>query len=288
MRIIITGTSGLLGSMLLDIATTEGHQSLALKRGDLQGKDLASLRQLIANYGPDVLIHCAANTNVELCELEYEKCYEDNVGLTETLLNATKDLDIKFVFISSTGIYGSYKTSPYTDFDTVKPTTHHHNSKRLAEQSINESSCQSLIVRTGWLFGGVSAQKDFVINRIHEALSSSGEIFSDITQVGNPTSVVDLSRNIMLLLEQGWTGTFNCVNHGATSRYQYVKEIIKISGLTTKVTPVDAKQFKRLAKVSNNESAVNEKLALYGIDMMPHWEQSLTMYINQLKFNNVF
>lgn len=283
MKIIITGSSGLLGSMLVNIATSEGHESIALKRVDFQGKDLASICQLIANYNPDVLIHCAANTNVELCEIEYEKCYQDNVGLTEILLNATKMLDITFVFISSTGIYGSYKSSPYNDFDAVKPTTHHHNSKRLAEKKVHEYSHKSLIIRTGWLFGGVSKQKNFVINRINEALSSDGEIFSDETQVGNPTSVVDLSRNIMLLLEQGWTGTFNCVNQGPASRYEYVKEIIKISGLSTKVTPVDATKFKRVAKVSSNESAVNTKLALYGIDLMPHWKKSLTKYINQIK-----
>lgn len=284
MKVAITGVNGLLGSTLFNKAYSYGLQAIQLSRNDIQSKiGLDTLCKFLSDLDCSVLIHCAANTNVDACEDDRLGCYRDNVLLTEKLAMACQINNIKLVFISSTGIYGDYQDAPYCEYDSVFPTTMHHQSKWLAEKLIPITVKDYLIIRTGWLFGGDwNMPKNFVANRIKEAISSKGHIYSDTTQIGNPTFVGDLACRIYDLVNRNYSGTFNCVNEGSASRYEYVTEIIKLSGLEVNVLPVDGTEFKRKAKVSHNESAINFKLREFGIDSMPNWTFSLSAYIPTL------
>ena len=285
MNIVITGVTGLLGSSLLNLAADFGYNAIQLTRYDIENmKSPNDLATLLTSYNVKVLIHCAANTNVELCEVNKIQCYKDNVALTEKLVLVCKIMQIKFVFISSTGVYGKYQDTPYIDYDDVNPTTIHHKSKVIAENVVAKLVNDYLIIRTGWLFGGSwDMSKNFVANRIKEAYASEGYIKSDTSQVGNPTFVDDLSSCIFNLIENKYSGIFNCVNEGKASRFDYVSEIIKLSGLNISVLPVDGSSFNRKAKVSYNESALNLKLDYFGIMKMPCWKKSLALYIESIR-----
>ncbi|KDN28655.1 dTDP-4-dehydrorhamnose reductase [Vibrio fortis] len=280
MNIGITGTNGLLGSELLIKVRACGLKATVLDRCRFLISDgLKNAIEYIDSLGCDVVVHCAANTNLESCEINPQDCYSDNVILSELLANACRLLNVKFVFISSTGVYGSSKKTPYHEYDELLPTTVHHRSKMLAENAILSQSNDALIIRTGWLFGGdFNLQKNFVANRIREAVLSGGEIKSDGTQYGNPTYVKDVSDIIIKLVYDGWAGVFNCVNTGSTSRYGYVKEIINYAKIDVNVEAVHT-PFPRLAKVSENESAVNLKLSRIGFKGIRPWEEGLDEYI---------
>jgi len=284
MKIGITGSSGLLGRELCLLAAEKGFDVIKLERSNLLLENgLAKSVRYIKQFKFNVVIHCAANTDVEGCEIAPEISYRDNTLLTEMLANTCKQLDIFMVFISSTGVYGNHKLDPYTEYDCVAPTTAHHRSKWLAEQSVRLTQNNSLIIRTGWLFGGgYNLPKNFVANRIKEALIAEKPIESDQFQKGNPTYARDVASTIIALLGSGWSGTFNCVNSGIATRFTYVKKIIELAKLDVDVLPSD-KPFKRIAKVSNNESAMNFKLNQLDIPAMPNWEDSLASYICKLE-----
>jgi dTDP-4-dehydrorhamnose reductase len=284
MKIAITGGNGLLGSTLLKCAPIYDFDIVQLSR------DFVNLQTQLVELSKFLVdINCAANTNVEYCEEFPAECYRDNLLLTELITNACRISKVKLVFISSTGLYGDYKEEPYFEYDEVKPTTTHHRSKWLAEKSIRAILGDHLIIRTGWLFGGDwEMTKNFVANRIKEAIKSNGVISSDISQVGCPTYVVDLTKMIFSLLSSKWLGTFNCVNSGKATRYEYVSKIIELSDYNIQVQPVDGQAFSRLAKVSKNESAVNTKLLELGFGDMPRWEDSLSHYISILKRQDTF
>ncbi len=279
-RIGITGASGLLGSSLMRILTHKDQLNPII----IDRQKLITFNKAVSAYldklNLDYLIHCAANTNVEACELNPESCYQDNYTLTDYLAKQSKELDFNLVFISSTGIYGNHSDMPYCENDLIEPTTIYHKSKYFAEQAVMKQAKTPLIIRTGWLFGGASDNpKNFVANRIKEALTSNDVIHSDISQYGNPTFTDDVTQHILTLINLNLSGTFNCVSPYRTSRFEYVKMIIAISGLKNKVEPADASKFKRIAKVSNNESAVNERLQQLGLDQMPDWRHRLAEYI---------
>lgn len=280
MKILITGSNGLLGSTLFDYLTLKGEFVERFNRNNFSWKShKLNINQFI---GFDYIIHTAANTNVEVCELDPISCYKDNALLTERLAYAASEAKCKFIYISSTGIYGTEKISePYSEYDKVNPTTHHHRSKWLGEQAVNKYIKNALIIRTGWIFGGnPDNPKNFVARRIEEALDSAlKQIQSNTEQKGVPTFVNDLAVKLYELLKNNEVGTFNLVNQGSASRFDYVSKIIEITGLNVTVLPVIAKNFNRKAQVSNNEVAIALKMQQLGYKTLPIWHDSLKQYI---------
>jgi dTDP-4-dehydrorhamnose reductase len=278
-RLLLTGAGGLLGSALRQDAQSRGLRCIALPHeGLLQAARTLDMQR------DDVLVHAAANTNVEACEREPEACYRDNLLLTEALSRRAARTGARLVFISSTGVYGRAKDTPYTEFDEALPTTHHHRSKWLAEQAVLGYCPDALVLRTGWLFGGQPDNpKNFVARRIDEArAATSGALQSNAVQRGNPTSTTDFVAQLWRLIEDEHSGVFNVVASGHASRCEYVAEIVRLAGLNVAVQPTSPGHFKRLAAVSDNETAENLKSRLLGLPEMPHWRDSLARYVHTL------
>lgn len=280
MRILVTGKGGILGSTVFEYFLKKGVEIEAFNRHGFFDRSPAEHFQLFDGF--DIIIHAAANTDVESCEVDPIKCYKDNTLFTERLAIAASKANCKFVYISSTGIYGIGNVSePYTEFDPVEPTTHHHNSKWLGECVVNRYCTSALVLRTGWLFGGPpESKKNFVARRIDEAVRSKTRcISSNITQIGVPTFAFDVASKLYELLISDETGTFNIVNTNIASRFEYVSKIIELAELDIIVKPVSADGFARKANVSNNESARALKLLMLGYSELPCWSDSLERYI---------
>jgi len=150
---LVTGSNGMLGSNLVDhlqFKQIVGYDSLSL---DITDSNLVN--DILTKEKPDVIIHAAAYTNVEDCEINQDKAYKINTLGTQNLVNYCIRKDVLFIYISSTGVYGKQKfKEAYTEFDDVNPTTIHHKSKFEAEKIVRNHLSKFLILRTGWLFGG--------------------------------------------------------------------------------------------------------------------------------------
>jgi dTDP-4-dehydrorhamnose reductase len=280
MNILLTGASGLLGSAIMAQAQQLGMRCDPMPRPAL-GRD--TMHQLQARFsGYDVVIHAAANTDVEKCEVEPDGCYADNFLLTELIAQAAAKAGVRTAFVSSTGIYGDWQDAPYREYDAVHPTTHHHRSKYLGEQAVLAAHGANLVVRTGWLFGGPTAKpKNFVARRIEEAQRArAGFISSNREQRGVPCYSADVAQRIIELCQANAVGVYNCVNSGNASRLEYVQAIVELAGLQVEVRPSDAASFNRKAKVSRNEMAESWKSAALGWPALPLWRDSLARYLN--------
>ncbi len=237
--------------------------------------------------GNNFFIHAAANTNVEECEVDPDRCYRDNFLLTELLAKACSLVDVPFLFISSTGVYGEGKKTAYKEYDTVNPTTHYHNSKFMAEQVTLNAHPKNIVIRTGWLFGGkVENPKNFVARRMDEAREAfhiGVDLQSNFEQKGIPCFNLDIAARILLIAEYGYSGIFNCVNCGFASRFEYVDAIIRLAKIDVRVRGSVSSKFNRKALVSNNEMAENWKMDNLKLPKMPLWEDSLKSYIDLIK-----
>lgn len=287
MRVMISGSNGLLGGTLVSRCYDRGIPSEPYRRSEEVNSEALSER--LISQRVSVFVHCAANTNVELCEKEPEQSYRDIVELTEKLAIACSIAKVRFVFISSTGVYGKGQAEPYTETDETVPTTAHHSHKLQAERIVLDLMPDSLIVRTGWLFGGcVDNPKNFVVNRIKEARQTAmtgKKMLSDKGQFGCPTYASDVADTLLELIGRNESGLFNCVNQGRASRFEYVQEIVKLSGVHVSVDPVPSSYFRRLAKVSFNETALNHRLIELNIGNLANWKDSLAKYISALDMN---
>lgn len=286
MKLLLTGAGGLLGSAVMAVAAERGDQCVALARPVLArgvpAPSAAQLAQSLAGY--DVLVHAAANTNVEACETAPDDCYRDNFLLTELLAQAARLAGVRMVFVSSTGLYGTASDAPYREYEAAAPTTHHHRSKLLAEQSVLAMDARNLVVRTGWLFGGSAVNpKNFVARRIDEAraaLAAGRHLESNAEQRGVPCWNRDIASRLLDLADASVAGVVNCVNSGNASRCDYVAAVVQLSGIAVDVQPSTAASFARRARVSNNEMAENWKMAMLGWPDMPDWRASLAAYLH--------
>lgn len=277
-RIVLTGCKGLLGSAFLEALSS--FEVWPLEHRDLENHEEGKILELFDSIKPDTVFNCAAHTDLEAAERDPALDYRTNAQLPGLIAVACKKFGVTMVHFSSTGCYGRWKTTPYTEEDALHPTTKHHIAKRDGEDAIRMSGCNWLIFRLGWLYGGApKMRKNFVWNRLIEAASVS-QLSSDASQMGCPTYVKDVVQQSMRVVDADHTGVFNLTAHGYASRFEYVSEIIKASKLLCSVTPRQA--FSRLAPVSGNEMALNQRLQQIGLDTMPDWRTPLNAYVQEL------
>lgn len=279
MRVLVLGAGGLLGTALQSVL---GGQVVATAgRGRLDVRDPAGIQAVVADADADLVVNCAAHTDVDGAERAPDVAFAANAVLPGLVAGACRRAGATLLHISSTGCYGDGKATPYTEEDEPRPTTVHHRSKLSGERAVRESGCEFLILRTGWLFGGSAGQpKNFVWRRLLEARGAE-TLLSDPHQHGNPTFATDVARQCLPLMALGIRGTFNCVSGPGASRLDYVGEIVHASGLACRVEP-STTPFARAAAVSANEMAVNYRLGLLGQDAMPPWRDALRRYVAQL------
>ncbi len=278
MKLLITGATGMLGSAF---AEQLGDDAILVDRVQLEFENPKALYRLVALSGAEALINCAAHVDAERGETDPDPVYASNAILPGVLATACRRAGIPLVHFSSTGCYGTGKQTPYTEEDAVAPTTVHHRSKIAGERAVREAGCEHLILRTGWLFGGLPMhKKNFVWRRLVEA-ATIPRLSSDTAQFGNPTFVGDVVSQCLDLLRLEVRGTFNCVAQGTASRFEYVARIVAASGFACELLP--SGPFARVAPVSWNEMAVNYRLGLMGLDRMPAWTASVDCYVAALQ-----
>lgn len=282
-KILVTGAGGMLGSNLLQEFSS--HDIIGFASQELDISNYRDVEQKLSLVKPDIIIHTAAFTNVDACEEQRDKAYAINTLGTQNLVNYCIGKNVLFIYISSTGVYGTQKDNElYDEFDSAIPTTIHHRSKLEAEKIVSNHLNKYLILRTGWLFGGeVTHQKNFVYKRYLEAKNKTS-IKSNPFQIGNPTYIKNLVKQIEILIKEKQYGLFNCVDSAdGITRYDYVRKIIKLFDLPCTVEKARADSLQRKAPVSANESAINYKLNLLNLNVMKTWDISLAEYINLLK-----
>ena len=274
--ILLTGATGLLGSRFATLCA----DAVVVDRNVLDDPDPDRLASLVARHRPAALINCAGDVDADRAEIDLGPVLRANIDLPRHLAMLCRHHHVLFVHVSSTGCYGDWQSKPFVETDSLRPTTTHHRTKVAGEGVIRAIDPEHLILRTGWLFGGEAHhRKNFVWRRLLEA-AAARVLQSDSTQIGNPTFADDLVVQTMHLIASGARGTFNAVGAGTASRYAYVSAIVEAAGLDCRVEPASA--FRRAAPVSFNESAVNARLAAFGLDLMPPWTQSLHLYVRRV------
>jgi nucleoside-diphosphate-sugar epimerase len=171
MRILVTGAGGMLGSAFL--AHSGGHSLFGVGRAALDPRDRAAVDGLAAAHRAEVLVNCAADTDVEGAEAHPERTFAANAELPGLLAAGCQRAGALMVQISSTGCYGAWKETPYCEDDPLRPTTVYHRTKAAGEAAVTKQATDWLILRVGWLYGGAGSNpKNFVARRLEEAARS--------------------------------------------------------------------------------------------------------------------
>lgn len=279
-KILLTGVNGMLCE---DIIKLFKKKDSILYTEYFDVNDELKWKEIIEDFKPDVVIHAAAITDLDFCELNPDLCFETNFKSVIKMIKYLKNE--KIIFISSTGIYGnSIKDDFYNESSKINPTTIYHESKYKSENYISSNYSNYIILRLGWLFGGKKEHKKNFVSKILKESISSKTIFSDSKTIGSPTYTLDVANQIYHLIINDIKGVFNCVNKSKKpiSRLEYVKTIINLSNLENLVIPSSDDFYKRKADVPKNESCENLNLNNLSLNKMMEWEISLGNYLKKI------
>jgi len=279
MKILVTGSNGMLGREFMEVGKGMGHMMIGWTRKELElEKPEGGIRRL-GELKPDVVVHCAAETHVDLCEQQPERAIQVNAVAAGDLAKTVQANKARFVFVSTGGLFDGRKSGPYGEVDHPRPCTVYGQSKLEGERRVLAASPGALILRAGWLFGGsLNLKKNFVGARLREA-EENEVIRSASDKLGSPTWTRNFSAGAMQLLEQGRQGLFHLANQGAATRQEYVAQILRLAGKKNRVEGVDSSRFPRVAPVPANESLRSERP---DAPPMPEWKISLQTYLQSV------
>jgi dTDP-4-dehydrorhamnose reductase len=268
MKIVITGAKGQLGSSLQAVLTQD-----QLFPVDLPEHNLVSYKATI-NYmqkvRPDMVIHCAAKTQVDECELRPDESYAANVLATKNVVNACQAVDAALVYISTDYVFDGKGNRPYREYDSCNPQSVYGMTKWQGEEIVKTHLQRFFIVRTAWLFGDVGNN----IVRTILKLSAEKKVLKFVAdQVGCPTYAADLAMIIGQLIQTAAYGIYHVTNEGSCSWFDFARQILDQAGKPEiSVEPISSKELDRPAPRPGYSILAKDGLHSLGITPPPYQE----------------
>lgn len=275
MRIFVTGDHGQLGSDLARRAARV-HQVSGSDLPECDITDLLQVRQTMAAARPDVVLHCAAMTDVDEAARRPEAAYRANGLGTQNVALACAEAGAVMLYVSTNEVFDGAKTEPYREFDAANPINSYGYSKLAGEWFTQQLLTRFYIVRTSWLTG--SRGRNFV-HRIQQLADEPGRLRVVTDEVASPTFVPDLSEAILKLIETGRYGLYHLVNSGYCSRYDYASRILELTGRRhVRLEPITLADYPRPSTPPRFTPLANACGASIGIALRP-WEEALEEFL---------
>lgn len=291
MKILITGSKGQLGNELQDIIKSGkaeiGKVSEYIKESEVIAFDvdqlditnLTQVKQIINDIKPDVVINCAAATNVDGCETNKDFALKVNSIGPRNLAMACEEINAKLVQVSTDYVFSGIGNSPLKEYDLIAPNSVYGKTKLLGEKYVQQICSKSFIVRTAWLYGYVGHNFVYTMRKLGKEKDAI-TVVND--QRGNPTSANDLAYHILKLIETEEYGVFHCTGKGECSWYDFSKMIIELSGEKCEVKPCTSGEYKTAAKRPEYSSLDNMMLRNTVGDEMRDWKEAIKSFIENL------
>jgi len=282
-RVALIGSSGMLAQAVKKTLPA----TVSLLELDLPGFDMtdpAGVRETLRDFAPDIIVNCAAYTNVDGCESEEELATRVNGTAVGYLAEAATGLGAVLVHVSTDYVFAGDKAQPYSEEDPTGPVSAYGRSKLCGEQAILESGLEAyFIVRTSWLYG--SGGKNFV-ETIRRLASEREELRIVSDQVGTPTFTEDLAVAIVNLLATQAFGVYHFANEGNCSWFDFASEIVRqlrVAGaeLAVKhVVPIRTEEYPLPAVRPAYSVFSKEKYKQVTGAAIPAWQDALSRYLS--------
>lgn len=307
MKVFVTGVSGQLGHDVMNELAKRGYEGIGtdiapeysgIQDGtavttapyvslDITNKE--AVEKTITEVDPDVIVHCAAWTAVDMAEDDdkVEKVRAVNAGGTQNIADVAKKLDCKMVYISTDYVFDGQGTDPWQpDCKDYKPLNVYGQTKLEGELAVSNTLDKYFIVRIAWVFG--KNGKNFIKTMLKVA-QNHDEVRVVNDQIGTPTYTLDLAVLLVDMIETDKYGYYHATNEGGyISWYDFTKEIYKDAGLDTKVIPVTTEEY-GLSKAARpfNSRLDKSKLVENGFKPLPTWQDAVKRYIDELDMENL-
>ncbi len=287
-KILVTGCNGQLGRAIraeyakdeVEFINTDVAEGAGVTALDIS--DVDAVLALVRRERPQVIINCAAHTNVDACETQWDTAYRINAIGPRNLSIAAAQVGAKMIHVSTDYVFEGNGTRPYTEFDTPNPVSAYGKTKLEGEQFVRAFAGRYFIFRTAWLYGD---GKNFVKTML-KLSETRDEINVVCDQQGSPTSAVELARAIWHFEPTENYGIFHATCEGDTNWAAFTEAIFARAGKSTKVNHVTSEQYAAMNPASANRPAYsildNYMMRLTSDYRMADWESALDAYMEQL------
>lgn len=286
MKIVVTGALGQLGQEIMKLAAGSEHEFVFT---DIRATDNVSLLDItdadavdaFVGKDVDVIVNCAAYTDVNKAESDEESARQINAAAAGILASAAVKADALLIHVSTDYVFDGTSTVPYREDCLPAPTGAYGRTKLEGERLVQESGCRYMIFRTAWLYS-LSGRNFFLtmVNKTAE-LPQMKVVFD---QTGTPTYAGDLAYLISHIIENGLldrTGIYHYTDEGVCSWYDFAKEINSLVGHTCNVMPCRTEDYPTPARRPHYSVLDKAKVReTFGIEI-PHWRDSLVMAVNE-------
>ena len=277
LNILITGANGQLGSSLRQLGSVSPNNYLATDVAELDITDAGAVLQTVKEQRIDVIVNCAAYTNVEKAEEDEPTADLLNHKAAAYLAAAAKETGATLIHVSTDYVFDGTGHTPYTEDMATSPLGAYGRTKLAGEEAVKASGCRYLILRTAWLYSEYGNNFLKTMLRLTSERETLRVVFD---QVGTPTYAGDLALAIFSLIEAGRyagnEGVYHFTDEGVCSWYDFTKKIAELAGHTAcDIRPCHSNEFpspvKRPAYSVLDKTKVKET---FGINI-PYWTDSL-------------
>ncbi|MCX8036308.1 MAG: dTDP-4-dehydrorhamnose reductase [Candidatus Sumerlaeia bacterium] len=277
-KVLVTGAKGMLGTDLVArIKMTRKYDLVAVDIEEMDITRLSEVKNTLLEHRPDVVIHCAAYTNVDRAENERELAMAVNSEGTKHVAFFCREIGAEMIYISTDYVFDGVKQTPYVETDRTHPINVYGASKLAGEEHVAVLLEKHKICRTSWLCG---VHGHNFIYSILQAVSEGRPLSVVNDQIGRPTFTFDLAEALLWLLDRPQYGVFHITNSGFCSWYEFAQKIIHLGGIKdVAVRPITSEQFRSLARRPPYSVLENRRLEQLGFRPLPRWEDSLREFL---------
>ncbi|MCK6579022.1 MAG: dTDP-4-dehydrorhamnose reductase [Anaerolineae bacterium] len=275
MRIIVTGAAGRLGGALKQ--RLGDHDVIGVDVADFDVADFAAVRAFVDAAKPDLLLHCAAWTDVDGCARDPERAIRINGFGAGNLAQAAARVGAAVLYISSNEVFDGKAARPYHEYDAAAPVNAYGYSKWIGEQETARATPRHYIVRTSWLFahGG----RNFIQTIMNAA--REGRTLRVVTdEIACPTYNDDLADAIARLIGTERYGVYHLVGEGVCSRFEFAQHILRRSGLTAEIHAIRSAEWDRASTPPAYTPLRNLAGAALGI-VLPEWRLAVDTFLRR-------
>lgn len=291
-RILITGAGGMLGNAIFPYFSSRFETVVATDKDVnepwleyLDVRERAALQKRFAELRPTLVLHLAACTDLEFCEVHSAVAEETNAEATRVVAELCEEYGATLVYISTAGVFDGEKDGFYTEADQPRPIMVYGQTKYDGEIHAAARCSRAFVVRAGWMVGGgATKDKKFVHHMLGQIVSGQKLIRAVNDRWGTPTYTHDFALNLFRLLDSRQYGTYHMVCEGAGTRFDVAREILAICDrpdielLAVPSSYFDGNYF---APRPVSEMMENANLQALGINLMRPWKAALRDYIER-------
>lgn len=274
-KVLITGGTGQLGSDIGELLLKQRYQVYSFSKKELDVSNYEQVEKTINEIKPDVVIHSAAYTKVDLAEDNQDTAYLVNAIGTRNIAIACEEIQAKLVYISTDYVFDGNKQGKYNEFDTPTPINVYGSSKLAGENMVKDFHSQYFIVRTSWLYG--ENGNNFVKTMLK--LAENGRKINVVNdQSGSPTWTVDVAIKVTELIKTKLYGVYHVTNSGECTWFEFASKIFELAQKRVDLGPIGSEEFVQKANRPKNSVLDHMGLRLNNFSEMRHWGDALEDY----------